>query len=152
LTGRRRDGRTDPFTVHVNKLSAGGDVDVVIHDSVRDPGAPGLVGGVNVEAPGASGTYFVHFHPDGDAATRAGLDRGVFADVADATPIASVYDLTSVSAGDDVKFHAGSGTAVDLVVGLITATDVVYLDTTGQVLDTADNGAIDVKAFELDLL
>jgi len=75
----------------------------------------------------------------------------VFADVANAAPIDSVYDLTSVTAGDDVTVHAGSSAAVDLVLGLLTATDTVFLDTTGRVLDTADNGALDVVAFELDL-
>src|SRR5262249_34666132 len=51
LKGRRRDDRTGPFTLNINSIKAGGDVDLLIHDNVKDPGAAGQVGGVTVAAP-----------------------------------------------------------------------------------------------------
>jgi hypothetical protein len=153
LTGRRRDNLTAPFTLTINSLTAGGNVDVVINDSVKDPGAAGQVGGVTVEAPqqGITGTYFVHFNPDGDPTQRAGLDPGVFADMADATPINSVYDLTTVAAGGNVTVQAGAATTVDLVLGTVTATSTVFLANTGRITDFVDADASDVTAFEFDV-
>jgi hypothetical protein len=153
LTGRRRDNLTTPFTLTINSLTAGGNVDVVINDSMQDPGAAGQVGGVTVEAPqqGIASAYFVDFNPDGDPTQRAGLDPGVFADMADATPINSVYDIGAVTAGNNVSIQAGTAAKVDLVLGAVTAPNTVFIANTGRITDFTDSDASDVTAFEFDV-
>jgi hypothetical protein len=153
LTGRRRDNLTTPFTLTINTLTAGGNVDVSINDSVQDPGAAGQVGGVIVDAPqqGITDNYFVHFQPDGDPAQRAGLDPGVFADMADAVPISSVYDMGIVAAGNNVSIQAGSATTVDLVLGNVTAPNTVFIANTGTITDLVGADNFNVTAFEFDV-
>jgi hypothetical protein len=89
-----RDPAVINFTIHIDSITAGGNVDVLLQSSVKEPHVSGELDGVEVTVPPNSqdGTFykeFIYFNPDANPHT--GLDVGVFGDTP--STIASTYDF-----------------------------------------------------------
>src|SRR5262249_45059973 len=138
VTGRLRED-VPTFTIGIDSLSAGRDVDVLMQTSVKETSTPANSGGGlrTVPSQAYARTHRSHSRPDSNSATPA-LDPGLFADPATAIPIDSAYRFGLVRAG-----HANAITAADPSPAAkridVTATSNIVPDT-----ETAQGEKIDV--------
>ena len=152
LTGSRRDQLTGPLTVYVTTLSAGGNADVQLEQSVVEQGTSGFTADpvqvINKQGP--SGLYNAYYQPDGGSAGQV-LDPALFTTTTSSTPIANtLYDFRNRDASGNLTGNAGLAAGGNIVVKVVHSlvadprTDIIGItDQFGSGhIDTTTNGNV----------
>ncbi|MEO0985812.1 MAG: DUF4347 domain-containing protein [Cyanobacteria bacterium J06639_14] len=115
LQGLLRDSTVTDFTINLENITAGGDIDLTLENSLLQTTIDGSVGSVDVEVieddptDPLSGEYFEFFYPDTGSQSTT-IDASVFA--SGGTDIDTTYQLGTLTAapgltaGDDITITA----------------------------------------------
>ncbi|WP_392533892.1 DUF4347 domain-containing protein [Nostoc sp. C117] len=161
LKGRLRDAAVSDFTINIDPLVAGGDIDLLLQDSVKET-TVGKVGGITVDATNEPASqhpdpYYNFFRPD--AGARKDQDVGVFATIPSA--IASTYRFASRDANGNptndpsitsggnivVKKNSTATTRINIIgITDILGTGRVDIETNGSINVTEKTGDLEVGA------
>ncbi|MBD2516808.1 DUF4347 domain-containing protein [Nostoc sp. FACHB-973] len=157
LKGRLRDAAVSDFTINIDPLVAGGDIDLSLQDSVKET-TVAKVGGITVDATNEPASqhpdpYYNFFRPD--AGARKDQDVGVFATIPSA--IASTYRFATRDANgnptNDPSITAGGNIVVKKAADANTRINIVGITEllgTGRV-DFETNGSINITEKTGDL-
>ncbi|MBD2412394.1 hypothetical protein FACHB389_10860 [Nostoc calcicola FACHB-389] len=143
LKGRLRDASVSDFTINIDPLVAGGDIDLLLQDSVKET-TVGKVGGITVDVTNEPASqhpdpYYNFFRPD--AGARKDQDVGVFATIPSA--INSTYRFATRDANgnptNDPSIVAGGNIVVKKAAAATTRINIL------GITDLLGNGRVDFE-------
>ncbi|MFO0878369.1 MAG: hypothetical protein U0840_13595 [Gemmataceae bacterium] len=143
LTGRLR-GPGSTMTVGVEALEAGRDLNVRLHQSLKDSLSTGPTGGtIQVTVPNEpySQTVVQYFRPDPAGAAPATLDPAFFVDTSLAVAIDSTYSLDSLRAGRAIRLTGADLGPTARLVHVLGFTEITNPGVGGEI-DVRTTGAI----------
>ena len=152
LTGRlRQAGVTNP-TFTLGDMTPGGTIDLLFNAALADSGSVGnAAGGIAVTVfngiSSTTVTYQVFYHPDPTNIVHQPLDPRLFANLANATPIAGTYAAGVLTAGGNIILNAAASSPSATRVTLSASTDLLG---SGHI-DATTNGSITLVEVANDL-
>lgn len=151
LKGRLRDPSVTNFTIDIGSVRAGGDIDLLLQDSVQENGTGTQLNGLRVTTPSTSPTsdaeYYNHFRPD--SGTAPASDPAVFADMDHAWTINSAYDFGLLEAAGNIVVSAADASTSVPTLEIVANTNLLGsghldVDTNGTITLTETNGDLRV--------
>lgn len=127
VTGILRDDSISDFTLNLNSISAGGEADLLIRDSLRETPIVGANGNVLVDVPRESGfggptAFHTFFRPDSDQSDPDGSSPLVVIDGENPVAIDSIVDIGLIQAGGDIAL---TGAPTTTTIEVVANTDLL---------------------------
>ncbi|MCF2147132.1 DUF4347 domain-containing protein [Desmonostoc muscorum LEGE 12446] len=148
LKGRLRNDAVTNFTVNVDSIKAGNNIDLLLQDSLKDSETGTAINGVTVKVPGDdnfSGVFTNHFRPDDDSVPSPTLDPGVILDPNAEVIAATLYRFESRDANGNFIGNPGLVAGGSIIVNAATKTALNPTINIQGIVDILGTGSVSVE-------